>query len=98
MAHLHRRLFRVEIDLCNDHGRNFGPHLLLKNQDVAPMSHYILNRYGHLECSIFNAVEKIYRSEQPRNHSGNSGAVNILAQEAEHPVNHFFAKYAQMSV
>ena len=59
MAHLHRRLFRVEIDLCNDQGRNFGALVLLKNQAVAPVSHYTLSRIEHLRRSILKALERI---------------------------------------
>ena len=59
MTHLHRRLFRVEIDLCNDQGRNFGALVLLKNQAVAPVSHYTLNRIEHLRRSILKALERI---------------------------------------
>ena len=32
MAQLHRRLFRVEMDLCDHNGRTFGALVLLKNQ------------------------------------------------------------------
>ena len=59
MAQLHRRLFRVEIDLCNDPGRNFGALVLLKNQAVAPVSHYTLGRIEHLRRSILKALERI---------------------------------------
>ena len=59
MAQLHRRLFRVEIDLCNDQGRNFGALVLLKNQAVAPVSHYTLSRIEHLRRSILKALERI---------------------------------------
>lgn len=60
-THLHRRLFRVEIDLCNDQGRNFGALVLLKNQAVAPVSHYTLGRIEHLRRSILKALERIDR-------------------------------------
>ena len=59
MAHLHRRLFRMEIDLCNDQGRNFGALVLLKNQAVAPVSHYTLNRIEHLRRSMLKALANI---------------------------------------
>ena len=59
MTHLHRRLFRVEIDLCNDQGRNFGALVLLKNQAVAPVNHYTLGRIEHLWRSILKALERI---------------------------------------
>ena len=61
MAHLHRRLFRVEIDLCNDQGRNFGALVLLKNQAVAPVSHYTLGRIEHLRRSVLKALANIER-------------------------------------
>ena len=61
IAHLHRRLCRVEIDLCNDQGRNFGALVLLKNQAVAPVSHYTLGRIEHLRRSILKALERIDR-------------------------------------
>ena len=61
MTHLHRRLFRVEIDLCNDQGRNFGALVLLKNQAVAPVSHYTLSRIEHLRRSMLQALANIER-------------------------------------
>ena len=61
MAHLHRRLFRMEIDLCNDQGRNFGALVLLKNQAVAPVSHYTLGRIEHLRRSMLKALANIER-------------------------------------
>ena len=61
IAHLHRRLCRVEIDLCNDQGRNFGALVLLKNQAVAPVSYYTLNRIEHLRRSVLQALANIER-------------------------------------
>ena len=61
IAHLHRRLCRVEIDLCNDQGRNFGALVLLKNQAVAPVSHYTLGRIEHLRRSVLKALANIER-------------------------------------
>ncbi|NCC05782.1 MAG: hypothetical protein EOM37_17475 [Proteobacteria bacterium] len=61
MAHLHRRLFRVEVDLCNDRGRNFGALVLLKNQAAAPVSHYTLGRIEHLRRSVLKALANIER-------------------------------------
>jgi hypothetical protein len=37
MAQLHRRLFRMEIDLCNDQSRNFGALVMLDNQTIASL-------------------------------------------------------------
>ena len=59
MAQLHRRLFRVEMDLCDHNGRTFGALVLLKNQAVAPVSHYTLGRIEHLRRSILKALERI---------------------------------------
>ncbi|MBM9612685.1 undecaprenyl/decaprenyl-phosphate alpha-N-acetylglucosaminyl 1-phosphate transferase [Desulfobulbus rhabdoformis] len=59
MEQLHRRLFRVEMDLYNEKGRNFGALVMLKNQAEAPISLYTLNRIEHLRRSILKALEKI---------------------------------------
>ena len=59
MTHLHRRLLWVEMDLCDHHGRTFGALVLLKNQAVAPVSHYTLSRIEHLRRSILKALERI---------------------------------------
>lgn len=61
MDQLHRRLFRVEMDLYNAAGRNFGALVLLKSQAVSPVSHYTLNRIEHLRRSLLNALENIER-------------------------------------
>lgn len=61
MAQLHRRLFRVEMDLCDHNGRTFGALVLLKNQAVAPLSHYTLNRIEHLRRSVLKALANIER-------------------------------------
>ena len=61
MAHLHRRLFRVEMDLCDHNGRTFGALVLLKNQAVAPVSYYTLNRIEHLRRSVLKALANIER-------------------------------------
>ena len=59
MAQLHRRLFRVEMDLCDHNGRTFGALVLLKNQAVAPVSYYTLNRIEHLRRSVLKALANI---------------------------------------
>ena len=59
MAQLHRRLFRVEMDLCDHSGRTFGALVLLKNQAVAPVSHYTLGRIEHLRRSVLKALANI---------------------------------------
>ena len=61
MTHLHRRLFRVEVDLCNDQGRTFGALVLLKNQAVAPVRYHTLNRIEHLRRPVLNALANIER-------------------------------------
>ena len=61
MTHLHRRLFRVEMDLCDHNGRTFGALVLLKNQAVAPVSYYTLKRIEHLRRSVLNALANIER-------------------------------------
>ena len=61
MVHLHRRLFRVEMDLCDHNGRTFGALVLLKNQAVALVSHYTLNRIEHLRRSVLKALANIER-------------------------------------
>ena len=61
MAQLHRRLFRVEMDLCDHNGRTFGALVLLKNQAVAPVSHYTLGRIEHLRRSVLKALANIER-------------------------------------
>ena len=59
MAQLHRRLFRVEMDLCDPNGRTFGALVLLKNQAVAPVSYFTLNRIEHLRRSVLKALANI---------------------------------------
>ena len=61
MAQLHRHRFRVEIDLCDHNGRTFGALVLLKNQAVAPVSYYTLNRIEHLRRSVLKALANIER-------------------------------------
>ena len=61
MAQLHRRLFRVEMDLCDHNGRTFGALVLPKNQAVAPVSHYTLNRIAYLRRSVLKALANIER-------------------------------------
>ena len=61
MTHLHRRLFRVEMDLCDHNSRTFGALVLLKNQAVAPVSYYTLNRIEHLRRSVLKALANIER-------------------------------------
>lgn len=56
-----RSLFRVEMDLQNDAGVTYGTLLLVKNQAVAPVSHYTLKRIEHLKRSLIKALESIER-------------------------------------
>ena len=75
MAQLHRRLFRVEMDLCDHNGRTFGALVLLKNQAVAPVSHYTLGRIEHLRRSILKALERI---DGNQSQGGQSQAADLI--------------------
>jgi len=57
-----RSLFRVEMDLQDDEGMTYGTLLLVKNQEVSPVTHYTLKRVEHLKRSIVKALTGIEKA------------------------------------